>query len=85
MTAFWDEKIYECTFKKIAIGLAMGMTLYFLVYRPIKSICLRYKEKFKDLGEDELDHFKTVANYSAKISSALNCEICKNNIISYVY
>ena len=63
----------------------MGMTLYFFVYRPIKSIWLRYREKFKDLGEAELDHFKAKANYSAKISSALNCELCKNNIISYVY
>ena len=47
----------------------MGMTLYFFVYRPIKSIWLRYREKFKDLGEAELDHFKAKANYSAKIST----------------
>jgi hypothetical protein len=67
MTGFWDDKIYKCTFKKIAIGLAMGMASYFLIYLPIKSLWQRYKAKFKEVSSTELDSFKRLPGFEARV------------------
>ena len=58
---------------------------YFLIYRPLKNMWLRFKAKKDGISLGELDFFKDKVNFKASIDSALKCEECKENNISFAY
>jgi hypothetical protein len=85
MSAFWDDKIYRMTFRKIAICFGMVTLGYLLIYRPLKNIWLRAKAKREGVSEGQFDYFKEKVSFGAKIAGSLKCELCNSSSISYVY
>lgn len=73
ITAFWDDKIYKITFKKLVIGFTMLTIGYFLIYRPIKNIWQRYKARGEGVSEGQFDYFKEKVPFKARNESVLNC------------
>ena len=58
MTDFWEEKIEECKFIKYALVM-MGCTLtYLLIYKPLKSVFLRSRNKRAGMSKGDLEYFK---------------------------
>jgi hypothetical protein len=58
---------------------------YLLIYRPLKNIWQRYKARGEGVSEGQFDYFKEKVPFAARNESALNCEFCKTNSISYIY
>lgn len=58
---------------------------YVFIYRPIKNIWQRYKARGEGVSEGQFDFFKEKVNFTANIEGGLKCEICKANVISYIY
>ena len=58
MVSFWNEKIYEITFKKIAICFGMVTLGYLMIYLPLKNVYLRSRAKKVGVSEGKFDYFK---------------------------
>lgn len=81
---FHNEQIgYKILGSFLAIAGILVIGNFFVI--PIFSYFERERKKYRQIGKDELSHFKKLNHLEADPREKLNCMKCKNNTVEIAY
>jgi rubrerythrin len=58
---------------------------YSMLYRPLKSLWRRHREKFGEISKDKLNLFGGKSDFSASVQGKLVCEVCRASNVNIIY